>query len=213
FNTGSLRKTLFSRTPGNVQVVPPLVVYPQPPCRKSEVTLLNCLQPIAILLRFVGSTAMEGSFAASPRIFWPFASTLTWKLVNGPNCEIIRGEVSIRKMYAGGMLYFSSGSVRSGLRGAVWPEATGTKNSESRQVKTLAINILKRIIIRNSLCERYPITGKKGAVKAKAGSHVSLPIQGRRTPATAHPFCLNTMTNSRAGTRRGGKCERGRHRG
>ena len=157
FNTGSLRKTLFSRTPGNVQVVPPLVVYPQPPCRKSDVTLLNCLQPITILLRFVGSTAIDGSFAASPRMLFPLASTLTWKLVNGPYCEIIRGEVSIRKRYAGGMLYFSSGSVGSGLCGAVWPEAMDTKNSESRQVKTLAINILKRIIVRNSLCERSRI--------------------------------------------------------
>ena len=41
------------------------------------VTLLNCLQPIAILLRSVGSTAMDGSFAASPMILWPFASTFT----------------------------------------------------------------------------------------------------------------------------------------
>jgi hypothetical protein len=38
---------------------------------------------------------------------------------------------------------------------------------ESRQVKTLVINILKRIIIRNSLCERFPITGNAAAVKGK----------------------------------------------
>src|SRR5436305_388883 len=96
---------------GFIQVTPP------------SVALLNCLQPITILLRFVGSTAIDGSFAASPRMLFPLASTLTWKLVNGPYCEIIRGEVSIRKRYAGGMLYFSSGSVGSGLCGAVWPEA------------------------------------------------------------------------------------------
>jgi len=43
----------------------------------------------------------------------------------------------------------------------------GTINSESRQVKTLAFNIPRRIIIRNSLCERFPITGNDAAVKGK----------------------------------------------
>ena len=65
-NTGSLRKTLFSSTPGNVHDVPPLVVYPQPACRKLELTLSNCLQPIVILVGLVGSTQIDGSFAASP---------------------------------------------------------------------------------------------------------------------------------------------------
>ena len=78
FVTGSLRKTLSSNTPGNVQWTPPSVVYPQPPCRKLDNTLSNCLQPIAILLGFVGSTEMEHSFAASPTMFWPLASTFTW---------------------------------------------------------------------------------------------------------------------------------------
>src|SRR5437667_2699361 len=110
FVTGSLRKTLFSRTPGNVQVVPPSLVYPQPPCRKLDVTSLNCLQAIVILLPFVGSTEMEHSFAASPRMLFPFASTFAWKLVNAPNCEIIRGEVSIFRGGAGGLSNVSSGS-------------------------------------------------------------------------------------------------------
>src|SRR4029077_20884917 len=92
--------------------MPPSVVYPQPPCRKLEVTSLNCLQAIVILLPFVGSTEMEHSFAASPRMFCPFASTLAWKLVNEPNCEIIRGEVSIFRGDAGGLSYVSSGSFR-----------------------------------------------------------------------------------------------------
>src|SRR5437868_2263259 len=95
-NTGSLRKTLFSKTPGKDQLVPASVVYPQPPCRKSDVTLLNCRHPIVILLWFVGSTVMEGSFAASPRILLPLPSTFTWKLVNRPNGEIIRGPISSR---------------------------------------------------------------------------------------------------------------------
>src|SRR5438034_10144855 len=96
--------------------MPPSVVYPQPPCRKLEATLLNCLQAIVILLPSVGSTEIGHSLAASPMIFWPFASTFTWKLVNGPNCEIIRGEVSIFRGGAGGLSYFSSGSFRGTLR-------------------------------------------------------------------------------------------------
>ena len=53
---------------------------------------------------------------ASPRILLPFASTFAWKLVNTPNCEIMRGEVSIFRGGAGGMLYFSSGSFSGSLR-------------------------------------------------------------------------------------------------
>src|SRR5947208_17014074 len=90
--TGSLRKTLSSRTPGNVHVVPASVVYPQPPCRKFDNTLLNCLHPIAILLVFVGSTEIEHSLAASPTMLFPFASSFAWWLMKTPYGEIIRGE-------------------------------------------------------------------------------------------------------------------------
>jgi hypothetical protein len=38
----------------------------------------NCLQPIAIRSGSVGSTAIEGSFAASPGMLAPFEATLTW---------------------------------------------------------------------------------------------------------------------------------------
>src|SRR3954468_4990782 len=50
-----------------------------------------------------------------------------------PNCEIIRGEVSIFRGEAGGSLYFSSGSFRGSLRigASVCPE---TLASESTQV-------------------------------------------------------------------------------
>src|SRR5882762_6722182 len=106
----------FCKTPGNVQCTPPSVVYPQPACRKSELMLLNCLQAIIILLPSVGFTAMDGSFAQLPRMLLPLASTFAWKLVNTPNCEIIRGEVSIFRGGAGGMLYFSRGSFRGSLR-------------------------------------------------------------------------------------------------
>jgi hypothetical protein len=102
-----------------------------------DVTLSNCLQPIAILLPSVGSTEIEVSLAASPRIFWPLALTFTWILVNEANCEIIRGEVSITRGGAGGLSYDSGGTFRN------WPKASGTKNGDSRLVKTLAFNILK----------------------------------------------------------------------
>src|SRR6266404_434575 len=101
-----------------------------------------------------------------------------------PNCEIIRGEVSIFRGGAGGLSYLSSGSFRGTLCvGASWPEAMGTKNSESRQVKTPAFNILERIIIRNSLSERSHITdfgrqGKKeqAAQNKKIGSQEWVPL-------------------------------------
>src|SRR5437016_5543814 len=140
-----------SRTPGKVQVVPASVVYPQPACLKLDVTSSNCLQPIVILVPLVGSTESTHSFAASPTIFWPLASTFTWKLVNVSNFEIIRGEVAIIRKGAGGLSYVSSGTPR-GTRvvGASWPEARGIKTSESRQVKTAAFDILKRIIVNKS---------------------------------------------------------------
>ena len=76
----------------------------------------NCLQPITILLGSVGSTAIAGSFAASSRMLLPFASTFAWKLVNTPNCETMRGEVSIFRGGAGGMfLDVSSGLVQGQL--------------------------------------------------------------------------------------------------
>src|SRR5258705_10911012 len=100
----------FCKTPGNVQCTPPSLVYPHPACRQSELMLLNCLQAIIILLPFVGSTEMDGSFAQSPRMLLPLASTFAWKLVNTPNCEIMRGEVSIVRGGAGGLSYVSSGT-------------------------------------------------------------------------------------------------------
>ena len=121
---------LSCKTPGNVQCMPASVVYPQPDCRKSELILLNCLQAIIILLPSVGFTAMDGSFAQSPRMLLPPASTFAWKLVNTPNCEIMRGEVSIFRGAAGGMLYFSSGSLKGGLRmgASVCPDAVARAN-------------------------------------------------------------------------------------
>jgi hypothetical protein len=113
----------------------------------------------------VGSTEIEHSFAASPRIFWPLALTFTWKLVNGPNCEIIRGEVSIFRGGAGGLSYVSSGSFRGTLVvGASWPEARETKTSESRQEKMLAFDILKRIIVKSYRKQTTAVKAKKEAV-------------------------------------------------
>jgi hypothetical protein len=77
FRTGSLRKTLFCRTPGAIHLVPPFVVYAKPASRKFDVTLSNCRQPMLILFVLLGSTQMDGSFAASPTMLLPFESTLT----------------------------------------------------------------------------------------------------------------------------------------
>jgi hypothetical protein len=77
----------------------------------------------------------------------PLASTFAWKLVNVSNFEIIRGEVAIIRKGGGGLSYVSSGTPRGTLVvGASWPEASGIKTSESRQVKTAAFDILKRIM-------------------------------------------------------------------
>jgi hypothetical protein len=57
------------------------------------------------------------------------------------------------------MLYFSSGSECRGLSGGACPEAMGTKNSENRQVRTLAFNVLEWIIIRNPCVDAPGITG------------------------------------------------------
>lgn len=44
--------------------------------------------------------------------------------MKGPNCEIIRGDVSSRKMYIGAISYFSSGRFWRGFQvGASWAEA------------------------------------------------------------------------------------------
>jgi len=61
-----------------VQFLPPLIVCANPACRKLDEMLSNCLQPILILFPLVGSTQMEGSFAASPTMLLPLALTLTW---------------------------------------------------------------------------------------------------------------------------------------
>src|SRR5215470_20225670 len=58
------------------------------------------------------------------------------------------------------MLYFSSGSVSGALSRGACPEAMGTKSRENKEVKTPTFDILKRTIIRDSLCERLPLTGK-----------------------------------------------------
>src|SRR5256885_226578 len=102
--------------------------------------LSNCRQPMTILLAFVGSTQIDGSFAASPRILWPPASTFTWRLVNGPYCETIPDEVSIRKICAGGGLsYFSSGSVRRALGGSACPQRGRSATSEPREANKIGL--------------------------------------------------------------------------
>src|SRR4030095_9269418 len=103
-------------------------------------------------------------------IFWPLALTFTWKLVKVANCEIIRGEVSITRGAAGGLSYVSSGTSRGTLCvGASWPEARGTKNSDSRHVERTGFKILKLIIIRNSLRHASCLQKETRAVKAKPG--------------------------------------------
>jgi hypothetical protein len=67
--------------------------------------------------------------------------------VNTPNGEIIRGEVSIVRGGAGGLLYFSSGSVKGGLRmGAICPEAVASQASEARQIKRLVAEAVDDLI-------------------------------------------------------------------
>jgi hypothetical protein len=75
-------------------------------------------------------------------MFWPCASTFAWKLVNGPNCEIIRGEVSIFRGGAGGLSYFSSGSFRGTLCVGVnsCPDAVASATGKIRKVKMLVFD-------------------------------------------------------------------------
>src|SRR5262245_18991514 len=87
--TGSLRKVPGSKLPGKVQLSPPLVVKDTPDCRKLLLVVSNCRQPMAMRFGLFGSMHIEGSFAASPRMFCPEALTLTWKLVpNGAEMTI-----------------------------------------------------------------------------------------------------------------------------
>jgi hypothetical protein len=67
--------------------------------------------------------------------------------VKRPNCEIIRGEVSIFRGGAGGLSYFSSGSVRDGLRVGSSPasEAAASVTSKIRKVKMLVFDAVKQL--------------------------------------------------------------------
>jgi hypothetical protein len=49
-------------------------------------------------------------------------------------------------MYAGGMSYFSSGSVRSGLRAGVCPEAAATEANTLRQINALLFEMVEDLI-------------------------------------------------------------------
>jgi hypothetical protein len=63
--------------------------------------------------------------------------------------EIIRGDVSILRGGAGGLSYFSSGSLRDiGEVGGSCPEARSTATSESRQARDAAFKVRKKMIIR-----------------------------------------------------------------
>ena len=83
------------------------------------------------------------------------------------------------------MLYFSRGSVWGGASGGASPEAMKTKNSENRLVKTLVFNILKWIVIRNSLCEpsrdyrqsTWPSRQKEDAVPHLSGFCANLAFE------------------------------------
>src|SRR5437667_12072888 len=66
--------------------------------------------------------------------------------MNRPNCEIIRGEVSIFRGGAGGLSYFSSGSFRGTLRvGANWPGAVASPDSKSKQIKKRVLDTIKHL--------------------------------------------------------------------
>src|ERR1700736_481880 len=68
--------------------------------------------------------------------------------MKGPYCETIRCETPVRQKKAGALSYFSSGSFTSGLRGAVWPDAMERRDSNTRQVKQLALDTLKHLEMR-----------------------------------------------------------------
>jgi hypothetical protein len=64
-------------------------------------------------------------------------------------------------MEAGGLSYFSSGSVRGSLRRGVWPDAIARKESKTRQVKKLAFDSLKHLKLK-TVATRYLISKKRG---------------------------------------------------
>ena len=68
--------------------------------------------------------------------------------MNTPNCEIIRGEVSIFRGGAGGLLYFSSGSVRGSLciGASVCPELVESANGEAKQINKPAVKTVEDLI-------------------------------------------------------------------
>src|ERR1700730_14314768 len=71
--------------------------------------------------------------------------------MNRPNCEIIRGEVSIFRGEAGGLSYFSSGSFRGTLRvGANWPGAVASPDSKTKQIKKRVFDIIKHLKLKKS---------------------------------------------------------------
>jgi hypothetical protein len=76
--------------------------------------------------------------------------------VNTPNCEIIRGEVSIFLGGAGGLSYFSSGSFRGAAYvGASCPEAVASEARKARQIKRLVAEAVDDLI-RWSVVEALP---------------------------------------------------------
>jgi hypothetical protein len=62
-------------------------------------------------------------------------------------CEIIPGETPIPRKGkgAGGLSYFSSGSVGSGFCGTLWPETMASPDSKIRKVNKLVFDILKHL--------------------------------------------------------------------
>jgi hypothetical protein len=66
-------------------------------------------------------------------------------------------------MYAGGLSYFSSGSVRGNLRVGVWLEATATTDIRTSQVKKLTFDTLKHLKLKKKVATpHYLITEKRG---------------------------------------------------
>jgi hypothetical protein len=68
--------------------------------------------------------------------------------VKTPNCEIFRGEVSIFRVGAGGMLYFSRGSFKGSLRTgvSVCPETLVSESIQIRPRNRLAAETVENFI-------------------------------------------------------------------
>ena len=67
--------------------------------------------------------------------------------MNTPNCEIIRGEVSVAGG-AGGLSYFSNGSPNGGMRtGASWADAPGNAINRIRNGKRRACEAMEDLIV------------------------------------------------------------------